>query len=116
MGKRFCKIIVALIFILQACVAYGQEQPKKIPVKSISIASLSITGYTKKPLLPVTHEIALKSRVKPDFQRFSLLPPDTYTRHFGFFCRQELQFEKATKIPLRFRLGSLAYSNMLEGK
>jgi hypothetical protein len=41
---------------------------------------------------------------------------DYYTRNFGFFCKKELQFEKATKIPLRFRLGSLQYNDYLEQK
>jgi len=46
----------------------------------------------------------------------SVVNADFYTRNFGFFCKKELQFEKATKIPLRFRLGSLQYNDYLEGK
>jgi len=46
----------------------------------------------------------------------SLISADHYTKHFGFFCKKELQFEKASKIPLRFRLGSLQYNDYLEKK
>ncbi len=45
-----------------------------------------------------------------------ILPPDHYVKGLGFFCKKELQLEKATKIPFRFRLGSLDYVNQLEGK
>ncbi|MGN6420089.1 MAG: hypothetical protein ACTHMC_21460 [Pseudobacter sp.] len=44
------------------------------------------------------------------------IPSDLYTTRFGFFCKQELQIEKATRIPFRFRLGSLAACNAIEGK
>jgi len=41
---------------------------------------------------------------------------DYYAHHLGFFCQKELEFEKTTRIPLRFRLGSLEQCNYLEGK
>lgn len=45
-----------------------------------------------------------------------LQAPDLYYMQSGFFCKREWEFEKATHIPLRFRLGSLADCNLLEGK
>lgn len=49
-------------------------------------------------------------------ENFFSLAPDFYNNHIGFFCQQELKFEKATAIPLRFRLGSVAYTDYLEQK
>lgn len=43
------------------------------------------------------------------------IPADSYTRNFGFFCRQELKMQKA-HVPLTFRLGSMEYCNLLEQK
>jgi hypothetical protein len=45
-----------------------------------------------------------------------ILPPDYYSSHTGFFCKKELQIQKAIKLPISFRLGSLDYCDRMEGK
>ncbi|HMJ46609.1 MAG TPA: hypothetical protein VK498_04735 [Ferruginibacter sp.] len=45
-----------------------------------------------------------------------VISPDFYSRNMGFFCRQEIKLEKATKIPFKFRLGSVQYCDWLEAK
>lgn len=45
----------------------------------------------------------------------ALIQPNFVVTNWGFFCKQEWKFEKATKIPLKIRLGSLQATNLLEG-
>ncbi len=46
----------------------------------------------------------------------TILPGNFYTKNLGFFCKQELKFEAVTKVPLKFRLGSVQECDRLEGK
>jgi hypothetical protein len=61
-------------------------------------------------------DIYLRPSFLRSFQSCAVIAADFYTCNFSFFCKKELQFEKATKIPFRFRLGSLQYNDYLEGK
>ena len=44
------------------------------------------------------------------------LPADLYLKNLSFFCNKELQLDKITTIPFRFRLGSVALTDKMEGK
>lgn len=44
------------------------------------------------------------------------LPANFYSSNLSFFCRKEIQLEMVTKIPFRFRLGSVQYTDAMEGK
>ncbi len=43
--------------------------------------------------------------------------PKAYSyEHLGVFCKLEVQLEKKTRFPVKFRLGDVQYNDVLEGK
>lgn len=101
--QRFIKIIVAC-FLLN--ISQLQAQIKTV---SFSRDTVSIVPRAKlvSPL-----SLSRTTLMKAGFQ----LSPAYTVSNFAFFCRQEWIWEKKTRIPLRFRLGSLEQANKLEGK
>ncbi len=63
---------------------------------------------------------ALSNIVRPGFafQKDISKPfPKIYTfNNLAFFCKVEVKLEKATKFPVKFRLGDVNYVDRLEGK
>jgi hypothetical protein len=45
-----------------------------------------------------------------------VIAPNFYVQQLGFFCKQEIKMDRITRVPLRFRLGSVDDCDRLEGK
>jgi hypothetical protein len=72
------------------------------------------TGLTYLKPLPTSLFNSLGSTSSAPLLR--TLPSNFYASNLGFFCSKEIQIEKVTKIPFRFRLGSVQYTDNMEGK
>jgi len=55
-------------------------------------------------------------RITTTKQILPIIPADYYSSNIGFFCKKELQLEKITWLPFKFRLGSVQQCDWLEGK
>jgi hypothetical protein len=74
---------------------------------SKTVKKYFILSPVKVPLLP--HSAPISGTIP-------IISNNFYTQNLGFFCKRELQLEKATKIPFKFRLGSVQQCDWMEGK
>jgi hypothetical protein len=127
MAQRvFCFVVVLILFFNVEI--FSQENPIliKLPLNYSTLNNFDFEkqlqiSYQPKDSTIITpkmkNDSALIAAARPLFVLSKpALSPSFYSNHLGFFCKKELQLEKITSVPFRFRLGSLDYVNYLEQK
>jgi hypothetical protein len=104
--NKICGFV--MIFFITSLFSTAQSAKNQtIVIPSVNfVKDYSVTWISKNKN---RNSLLVQSPVK-------IIAANYYSQHLGFFCRRELAVEKAVRVALRIRLGSLQQCNLLEGK
>ncbi len=115
-------LFTAALMLLSASFCFAQTQANSSLLTGVSLHS-STFQFTQKVLLwsellpKQVADTALPASLASFKSWSSTERPYAYkVEDLAFFCRLEVQLEKATKIPVRFRIGDVQQVDYLEGK
>jgi hypothetical protein len=124
--RVFCFVVVLIFFFNGEIFSQGKPVLLKLPIKYYTPAYYYSEkqvqlNYNSNDTIKFTRtkkydSPGLVNSRQPVILSGPILSPSYYTTQIGFFCKKELQLEKITALPIRVRLGSLAYVNYLEQK
>ncbi len=98
MKKKGKILFFCTIFVATNCIAQQNSLQCNTAKDFIKSSFYSPTSFT----IPILNK--------------KIISPGFYVNNLGFFCKQELNFQSATHIPFKFRLGSVQYCDWMEGK
>jgi hypothetical protein len=129
--QRVSRFVVVLVLIFPLKI-FSQQLSPRIAQISPQPQQFSCSPQLKMSPGFFNNLVGPDKFLRPQTQAWSLLQVPTeqvravaaqqfsycgsYISHLGFFCQKEYQFERSTSVPLRLRLGSLAYVDKMEGK
>ena len=113
--RLYSFLVVFLLMFFGTC--FGQSPAGHFSAPKASdtaeynkFISSEFANFFNKP------SISFQAISTPKIISIKMVSASFYTSQLGFICKKELQMDKLTPIPFRFRLGSLAYVNYLEQK
>ena len=99
MNKKRKILNFCMVFVVSAAFAQNRD-------------TLLLLKLTSNPVKSTLFSLGSNKTIKTN----PVLSSSFYASNLGFFCKQEIKFDKITTIPVRFRLGSIEEVNRLEGK
>jgi len=117
MAQRFCCFLVVFLLMFFQGVFAQRKAGIRQPLFSVESISYQKPVPAFQPKFSIPGHISNDDRISISRYRLLNLPTASYyPNSLGFFCKRELQLDKITRVPLRFRLGSMEYVNWMEGK
>ena len=108
------KYLLLFFFLLVNVLSTSAQNGIGIHIKDFSQAENLFNSFKKVNPKVIQRPLATyKPKIAPTH---SIMYPEFQPKHYGLFCKIEEKIEIKSKVPVRFRLGSLDYVNQLEQK